>query len=151
MIRVHSYAAALLADERTHCVFAITISVYCAIALQADKDQELRSQKVATIRMMYEQVADEFEVGRIKFSWPVEIDGNLQKLKSDIQKTGNEVMQAKIDQKSQLLHRLEEQLFTLTGIAAESQIRSPMGHTDIDTDEGLPPPHPQSSSVCRIG
>ncbi|ELU16616.1 hypothetical protein CAPTEDRAFT_220966 [Capitella teleta] len=113
-------------------------------AVDADKDQELRSQKVATIRMMYEQVADEFE-----------------KLKSDIQRSGNETLQTKMDQKSQLLHRLEEQLFTLTGIPTESGMRSPLGlppfpgqkrgsgelleQIEGENDEGLPPPHPQSS------
>lgn len=104
----------------------ITEECLHGFAEQADKDQELRSQKVATIRMMYEQVADEFEVRMLK-SEAVATGSSalfwlLQKLKSDIQKSGNELLQSKIDQKSQLLRRLEEQLYTLTGIAAESQV-----------------------------
>lgn len=71
-----------------------------------------------------------------------------------------------MDQKSQLLHRLEEQLFTLTGIPTESGMRSPLGlppfpgqkrgsgelleQIEGENDEGLPPPHPQSSWVCSL-
>ena len=55
-------------------------------------------------------------------SLPVCVLRVLQKLKSDIQRSGNEVLQTKIDQKSAMLRRLEEQLYSLTGIPAESQV-----------------------------